>query len=176
MSKSAHQLINQTSGKFEYYTPQPILDAARKVLGEITLDPASSKAANAFVKANCFFTETDAPLHRPWFGNVWMNHPFGRTENPLWIGKLIHEFSSRRVGRALCITYACTSEAWFHPLMHFPQCFLVPRTNYILPDGSVKRGVTKGSVVTFLLDRYDGIGKFAEAFKGMGVVKTPFYY
>lgn len=43
----AAQLINQTSGNTEYYTPIDIVDAARYVMGWIDLDPASSALANA---------------------------------------------------------------------------------------------------------------------------------
>jgi hypothetical protein len=78
---------------------------------------------------------------------------------------------SRRVNQKVpdpTITYACTSEKWFQPLLQKPQCFLSPRTNYYLPDGSVKKGVTKGSVVTnFGAD----VSRFREAFASLGVVK-----
>lgn len=73
------------------------------------------------------------------------------------------------VTEACCITYACTSEAWFRPLLLQLQCFCVPRTNYLLPDGTPKPGVTKGSVVTYFGPNG---ARFAEAFKGFGVVKA----
>jgi len=144
------ELINQTSGNSEYYTPMNIIDAAREAMGSIDLDPASSLEANDRIRADKIFTPKDNGLSQSWFGNVWLNHPFSRADNPLWIDKLIKEFYSPMVSRCCCITYAATSEAWFRPLMDFPQCFLQPRTNYILPDGSIKKGVTKGSVVTYL--------------------------
>lgn len=46
-----HQRINQTSGQFEYYTPPPIVAAARQVMGGIDLDPASSPQANRCIHA-----------------------------------------------------------------------------------------------------------------------------
>ena len=46
---NAATLINQTSGKVEYYTPADIVEAARRVMGSIDLDPASSPAANETV-------------------------------------------------------------------------------------------------------------------------------
>lgn len=165
------QLINQTSGEVEYFTPKPIIEAARLTMGGIDLDPASCQQANEIVKAVKFFSkENDAfsPMQM-WEGRVWMNHPFGRTENKRWIRRLLLAYGGGWVSQACCITFACTSEAWFTPLLHHPQCFLIPRTNYLLPDGTVYRGVTKGSVVTYLGENVD---RFREAFKGLGVVKV----
>ena len=145
-----HQLINQTSGKVEYYTPPEIVEAARATMGGIDLDPASSARANEIVQAAQYITVEQDGLSQPWFGRVWMNHPFGRKENPLWIQKLMDERLSGSLLQVCCITFASTSEQWFRPLLDFPQCYLYGRTNYLLPDGTVKTGVTKGSVVTYL--------------------------
>jgi hypothetical protein len=166
---NASQLINQDSGDFEYYTPPAILAAARLALGTIDLDPASSSQANKFVEARQFFSEADNGLAQLWYGHVWLNHPFSRNGNRQWIQKLIYEHKSGRVTEACCITYAATSESWFRPLLSFPQCFLVPRTNYLLPNGLVKTGVTKGSVVTYLGPNLDS---FTAAFSRLGVVKV----
>lgn len=163
-----HQLINQTSGDVEYYTPQKIIDAARNVMGSITLDPSSSKIANKGVKAEHIFTQEVNGLSQKWFGKVWMNHPFGRNLNQLWIDKIESEYDIGNITEACCITYACTSEKWFQPLLKRPQCFLSPRTNYILPNGTIKRGVTKGSVVTYYGANVD---KFAEEFSTLGTIK-----
>jgi hypothetical protein len=165
---NAAQLINQTSGEVEFYTPAYIIEAARATMGAIDLDPASSAAANERVMAIAFMTEERDGLSQAWFGNVWMNHPFGRGENEKWIGKLTAEFNNGNVNQACCITFASTSEKWFQPLLQYPMCFLSPRTNYLLPDGTVYRGVTKGSVVTYLGPNVDA---FRKAFKQLGTVK-----
>ena len=78
------------------------------------------------------------------------------------------EFTKGNIRQACCITYAATSEAWFKPLLFYPQVFLIPRTNYILPSGKPKPGVTKGSVVTYFGPHLD---RFYEAFHLYGVVK-----
>lgn len=171
MSLAAHQLINQDSGNTEYYTPVEIVDAAREVMGGIDLDPASSHTANIRVRATKIFTIHDDGLNQEWNGRVWMNHPFGRVSNPAWICKLLTEFRAEDREVQFCnITFAATSEVWFKPLHSFYQCYLSPRTNYYLPDGSLKRGVSKGSVVT-----YGGPNpcKFADVFARLGAVKIP---
>lgn len=154
------QLINQDSGKYEYYTPHNIVDAAREVMGGIDLDPASSYVANKSIKAAKYFHYHGLDQH--WYGNVWMNHPFSRKENKLWIAKLVEDYSQGWIRQACCITYASTSEQWFRPLLDFPQCYLYKRTNYVLPDGTVKKGVTKGSVVTYL---GPNVTKFRQVFE-----------
>lgn len=165
------QLINQTSGDVEIYTPDQIIDAARQTFGGwIDLDPASCEVANKRVRAIRFFTKEDDGLRQPWFGNVWVNHPFGREFNKKWIGKMVSEFEDRPEVKAICcITFASTSEEWFRPLLDYPQCFLWPRTNYLRPDGSIYRGVTKGSVVTYFGRNLEA---FKKAFSGLGTVKV----
>jgi hypothetical protein len=162
------QLINQTSGVVEYYTPPEIIEAARATMGGIDLDPASSAKANEIVKAERFYTAKEDGLKKVWFGCVWLNHPFGRASNPLWIRRLISESKLASFRAACCVTYACTSEEWFRPLLNYPQCFLYGRTNYLLPDGSVLKGNTKGSVVTYI---GRDLAAFAQHFRKLGAIK-----
>lgn len=162
-------LINQTSGKVEFWTPQPIIEAARETMGGIDLDPASCFEANLRVKADTFFDKSIDGLSREWFGRVWMNHPFGKDQNAKWINKLLAERLAGRITAACCITFASTSEKWFRPLLAWPQCYLYGRTNYFLPDGSRMMGCTKGSVVTYLGPDFYA---FQRAFSAMGAVKV----
>jgi len=166
------QLINQTSGAVEYYTPAPIIEAARRTMGSISLDPACCHAANMTVKATRYFTIADNGLAQNWIADtLWMNHPFSRQHNAAWIKKLIHEYKSERTQQACCITFASTSEAWFRPLFNFPQCYLSPRTNYIGTNGRAVRGVSKGSVVTYL---GPNVMHFAREFQELGKVMVPY--
>lgn len=168
---NASQLINATSGKVEWFTPMPIIEAATGCMGFIDLDPASCKRANIMiVGARKFFTKEDDGLLQPWKAlTVWLNHPFGRKSTPLWINKLLSEFEAGNFLQACTITYASTSEEWFRPLLQFPQCFFHGRTNYI-SESTLKpvRGASKGSVVTYL-----GMNpsRFFDAFKQLGTIK-----
>ncbi len=165
------ELINQDSGNCEWFTPQPIIEAARACMGGIDLDPFSSELANKRVKAESIFTKEDNGLSKMWWGRVWMNHPFSKEMNAVCIRKIVDGWGHRYFDVACCITFASTSERWFQPLLRYPQCFLHGRTNYHLPNGEMKRGVTKGSVVTYLGDYPE---KFHEAFKLLGTVKVQF--
>lgn len=201
-----HQHINANSSDVEYFTPPPIIEAARLTMGGIDLDPASSSRANLSVRAAHIYTVEDDAMNCDWTcGRMWMNHPFGRFEEPcspcgpecprnfdakggkkphvchsftlygnqIWVRRFVNEFTSERVRQACSITFAATSEAWFQPLSNYPQCYLFPRTNYLLPDGSIKKGVTKGSVVTYLGPNVDA---FANAFHQLGKIKIPYHY
>ena len=170
---TSHQRVNQDSRNVEYYTPPEIIEAARRTMGGIDLDPASCEAANRPVQAGWIYTEAEEGLNQKWTGNVWMNHPFKRGRNHLWINKLVEEYSMGRVRQACCITWASTSEQWFRPLLHYPQCFPEGRTDYLLPDGTVKKGATKGSVITYLGPNRV---QFTKHFSKIGVVKIPLYY
>ncbi len=137
--------------------------------------------------------ENAGGLDHNWYGKVWMNHPFGTSVYPCelncnkascikrgwhtasyipgnndWILKLVQEYKRGRITEAFCITFAATSEKWFQPLLLYPQCFLSPRTNYYTPDGKIKKGITKGSVITYLGTR---AREFERMYDHLGIIK-----
>lgn len=192
-----HEHEHLNSGNTEYFTPQYIVLAARKAMGGIDLDPASCYKANRVVHARHIYTQEDDGLSKPWFGRVWMNHPFSKGEkacpptgctkkacarrgyhidrdlpgNAAWINRLVHDYRHGKIEAACCITWASMAEEWFRPLLAFPQCFPYGRVNYLKPDGVVAGSANKGSVITYLGEDLDA---FAWAFKHIGQVKVAF--
>ncbi len=63
-------------GSNEWYTPSKYIEAAREVMGEIDLDPASSDLANQTVKASMYYSQQEDGLILPWHGNCWINPPY----------------------------------------------------------------------------------------------------
>lgn len=93
--------------------------------------------------------------------------------NEAWIRKLVDSYDAGRgpMQEAVCICFANVSEAWFRPLLAFPQCFPHGRVNYFRPDGTKVEGVTKGSVITYL---GPDTARFAKVFSALGTIKVPF--
>lgn len=72
----------------EWYTPWPIVERARVVMGSIDLDPASHDEAAPLIKAITYYTEKENGLTSPWWGNVFVNPP----------GGLVPQFWQRFIG------------------------------------------------------------------------------
>lgn len=68
---------HHSSDSNEHGTPPHIVEAAREVLGEIDLDPASSPLFNRVVRASRIYTREDDGLQKPWHGRVFLNPPGG---------------------------------------------------------------------------------------------------
>lgn len=164
-----HEHLN--SGITEFYTPPDIIEAARTALGGIDLDPASCEEANEVVQAETYYTKEQDGLSLPWIGRVWLNHPFEKGQNDLWIDKLISECLIGTTEAACCITWANVDTSWFRELLAYPQCFPHGRVHYRSPGGVTKKGAPKGSVITYLGSEVD---RFAAAFKHIGTIKVPY--
>lgn len=128
-----HQLINASTSN-EWYTPKPIIDAAREVMGHIDLDPASNAYANKVVQARRFFTADDDGLAHDWYGKVWLNPPYGKengeSNQAKWSARLIEEYKSGRVTEAILLVNAVSGNTWFQPLWNYPVCLASKRIHF----------------------------------------------
>jgi hypothetical protein len=150
------------STTFECYTPAEYLDAAREVLGEIDLDPASSANANETVQAaEIFDADTDGLAH-DWHGRVWLNPPYGRSLTSSFVAKLVGEYNAGRVTAAITVLNAYGFDAaWFQPLFGHVLCFTDHRIKFY------GGGPTFGSLFAYLGPEQR---KFAKTFSQFGAV------
>lgn len=156
----------------EFYTPSQHIEAARAVLGDIDLDPASNVIAQAIVLARRYFTRDDDGLAQVWSGRVWMNPPYSQPLANLFIEKLIAAYLSGQVPAAICLMNASTDTGWFHELAsHGLVCLTRGRISFLGPDGRPVEGNRVGQAFFYLgEDR----GRFAEVFGQFGIVTQRF--
>lgn len=139
-----------TDGSNERYTPQWVIDSARRVLGGIDLDPASNAAAQTRVRAHHYYTQADNGLVQPWAGRVWCNPPY---DNPLpWVQKMIGHYRAGDITAALMLLNADSSTRWAFPLLQggYPVCFFSTRIAFVYPDGKPRKGNDRPQWIWYL--------------------------
>jgi ParB family chromosome partitioning protein len=164
-----------SSKTVEWYTPKWVIDRARSMMGSIDLDPASSEFANRIIRADKFYTESDNGLSRPWYGNVWLNPPYGR-KTSIWIDKLISEWNLGNLNQAIVLINSVTDRKWFHILWMFPLCFVYNRIKFLDPFGIAQTSPTHGNVIIYIsripLPENQRI-KFYENYNDIGHIVIP---
>jgi phage N-6-adenine-methyltransferase len=150
----------------EWYTPAQYIEAARQVMGDIDIDPASNTTANETVKAAEYYTKDTNGLEHHWKGRVWLNPPYGGLSGP-FVSKLMEEIRLGNVQQAVVLVNANSTETnWFAPLWCHTLCFTNHRIDFVSPGGA-KNGSTHGSVFIYVgPNKYE----FARAFRQFGFV------
>jgi hypothetical protein len=115
------QAASFSSESVEWYTPARYFEAVREALGEIDLDPASNPMANATVGAKHFFTKEDDGLELDWHGRVFVNPPYGKTDDGKslageFCNKAVREYESGNVDACIILVNSLHSQAWQAPL------------------------------------------------------------
>jgi ParB family chromosome partitioning protein len=145
--------VSFNSGNNEWYTPREYTDAARAVMGEIDLDPASSDIANALVDAGEYYTIEDDGLRQPWYGRVWMNPPYASEFVGKFIGKLVEHYSNGDVEQAIVLVNNATETGWFRNLVGVASAVVFPesRVKFWQPSGEIGAPL-QGQAVVYLGD------------------------
>jgi len=97
----------------DWATPPPFMRYLEEVFGwSPDLDAAASEINH---KAESYFTQADNGLFQEWWGNVWVNPPFG-SALPSWIDKAIIEADRYEVESIFMLIPARTDTQWCHRL------------------------------------------------------------
>lgn len=163
-----HVHVSANSGNNEWYTPPEYIEAARRVMGGIDLDPATSEVANLTVQAGKIFTSEDNGLEKDWpVGRIWMNPPYAQP--------LIGQFSERiaqeaiRGSEAIVLVNNATETAWFQAMASVCSgiCFPKGRIKYHTPNGGPAKTPLQGQAFVYFGDNFD---EFYDVFSNFGLV------
>lgn len=129
--------VSYNSGNNEWYTPSEYIELARRVMGSINLDPASSDKAQEVVQAEKYYTAENDGLSQKWCGNIWLNPPYSSELITKFTEKFISEFEN--IEQAIILVNNATETEWFSKLVSKADavCFPKGRVKFYAPNGEV---------------------------------------
>ena len=157
------------TGDNEWFTPAQYIAAAREVMGEIDLDPATHPLAQQTVQATSYYSAADDGLAQEWHGRVWLNPPYVQPLIAQFAAKLVAEVSARRVTQAIMLTHNYTDTAWFHQAEIAADllCFTRGRIKFVDSDGD-DCAPTQGQAFFYYGPHGD---RFREIFSRFGFIR-----
>jgi hypothetical protein len=146
--KNVH--VSNNSGENEWYTPEYIIESAKLVMGNIDLDPASSKLANQTIKAKRYFDVDKNGLQEKWTGNIWLNPPYSQP--------LISQFSEKINSEINNFTQACiltnnaTETEWYQNILINASvvCFFKGRIKFLDSTGNPVNTPLQGQSIVYI--------------------------
>lgn len=144
-----------SSASNEHYTPPDVVEAARKWMGGIDLDPASCEEANRTVKAARYCSVGGLALW--WSGRVFLNPPgglIGRDSSMLrWWESLACRVGTGDVSQAVFVAFTLeilrSSQRQF-PVQDFHRCYPRSRLRFGAPGGGIGKSPTHANVIVGL--------------------------
>lgn len=151
----------------EWYTPAEVIALARKVLGDIDLDPASCPEAQRVVLAGDYYDKESNGLLQPWHGRVWLNPPYSAPLIQHFIDKTIQEWRDGNIAEAIVLVNNSTETRWFQSMLsNFTACFISRRLQFWRAD-SQTFGARQGQCAFYLGNNKQA---FVSAFQAIGTV------
>lgn len=143
--------VTHNSKNNEWYTPAYLVEAARKVMGTIDLDPASSAKANETVQASRYYDLEVDGLTQVWYGKVWLNPPYSRDLLPQFIEAFLAKRSAGEFTEGMVLVNNATETKWFQQLIKRASavCFLSKRVKFLDESGNPKNTPLQGQVVLY---------------------------
>jgi hypothetical protein len=135
-------LVQHSSKKNDWGTPDEVLDLVRKLFPRIALDTASSAEHNLRVRADRFYSE--GGLEKPWDAEtVFCNPPGGKLKGKslqaLFWKKCVEEYQAGHFRQAVFLGFSIellrTSQQSY-PMGAFPHCIPSKRLPFIGPGDS----------------------------------------
>lgn len=161
--------VSHNSGENEWYTPPDIIERARRAMGGIDCDPASSATANKNVKADIYYSVMDDGLSQKWRGCVWLNPPYAQPLCANFCEAVTHKFLNKEIEQACVLVNNATETSWFSKMHQASTgvCFLDWRVKYLDKTGQSAGTPLQGQAVFYFGKR---LASFSAAFSNAGRV------
>lgn len=157
--------VAHNSGENEWYTPQEYINAARRVMNAIDLDPASSEIANRTVGAKKFYNTESNGLTKRWTGRVWMNPPYSGDLIGKFVEKYVKHIKDGDISEGIVLVNNATETNWFRKLVSVSKAivFTNGRIKFIDPSGKPSGAPLQGQAILYAGDYLDSfIQEFSE--------------
>ncbi len=159
-----------------WFTPQIYTEMVHDVLGNIDLDPFSSKTANKHVNAKRYFDINDNALKQEWFsdqGRVFMNPPYGRKIIDAAINTFLINWNNDSITQAIVLVNNATETKWFQSLLANADSLCLPNSRIAFEndDGKHMSGNTRGQIFLYF---GHNVNKFEKTFSSIGAILIPY--
>lgn len=173
--------IKHSSKSAEWFTPAPILNVVKRVLGSIDLDPASNELANKEVQASVIFTkETDGLLSDwPVGCSVFVNPPGskinGKSNTVMFWQKLMAYQKAGKLRHAIFLAFSMeamqtTQDKDCKAIMDFPLCVPSKRIAFVSPNGD-KDSPSHANCIVYVPGTVNKTELFINYFSQLGACK-----
>ena len=163
--------VAHNSGNNEWYTPPEYVEAARRCMGSIDTDPASSEFANRTVKAHNFHDAEADGLAQEWSGNVWLNPPYAQPLIQHFAEALATRYAIGQVTAGILLTNNATETKWFQGAVMSASALCFPSGRIKFLDETGKPANTPLQGQCFMYFGAD-VPSFAREFGHIGAIVT----
>ena len=166
--QAAH--VSQASGENEWYTPAKYIIAAKAVMGDIDIDPASSEIANQTIQAKAYYTIQDDGLTKSWAGRVWMNPPYSQPLIVEFSETFVRKYKSGEIKEACILVNNATETTWLQIMLEICNkiCFIKRRIKFIDVEGNASGSPLQGQLILYFGNNDK---EFDNEFSEFGIVK-----
>lgn len=118
----------QATLQVQWHTPDEYLNAARELMGDIDIDPATDEKAQLRIKAKIYYTKDTNGLDKPWLGRLWLGTPYKWGLLEQFTQKAIEEYHKGNVTEGLILTHTNnTQHDYFQDLLEASSAICLVR-------------------------------------------------
>lgn len=168
---NSFQILTSTETN-EWYTPPPIINSARRLMGDIDIDPASNPTAQQWIQAKTYYRQHQDGLKLPWCGRLLLNPPYGKKNIKLgihgaaaWLNRAYLEYQQGNVTEGVVIARGDSDAI----KLLTQNCLFVDcdRIAFISCDGTISTKPVPGTRIFYLGNNAEG---FIELFRQYGTI------